>query len=99
MMMLSTLILVLTLVHFVEACPINCICEVTETLCNLKSCSDQISLDYTDYLVIDGKLCEDQRRLLNSLTPNTIIVLKSDRCEGIRKCRLIEKYLNFLSEN
>ena len=76
-------------------CPINCICEVTETLCSLKSCSDQISLDYTDYLVIDGKLCEDQRRLLSSLTPNTIIVLKSDGCERIRNCRLIERYLNF----
>ena len=55
MMMLSTLFLVLTLVYFVETCLINCICEVTEMLYSLKSCSDKISLDYTDYLVIDGK--------------------------------------------
>ena len=77
-------------VNTVQTCPMNCMCEETETICTIRSCTDKIALEYTDFLTINGKLCENQRRVLNSLTPNTIILLKSDTCTGIRNCRLVK---------
>ena len=71
----------------VAACPINCICEETQTTCSLTTCNDEISLDYTDFLTVGGKLCQKQREVLNSLSPNTIIILKDDACGKIRNCR------------
>ena len=91
--MLAVLFFVMNVVQLVEACPVSCICEETETICILEKCSDEISLDY-NFLVIVGKLCEQQRTTLNSLTPNTIIVLKTDTCQEIRNCRLVEKSLH-----
>ena len=80
-------IILLGLIQLVLACPNNCICEDTETVCTISDCEDQIPLDYTDFLIIEGQLCRTQRESLNSLTPNTIIILKSDTCANIRNCR------------
>ena len=79
-------LLLLICVVSVQTCPLNCICEETETTCIISDCADEIALEYTDFLTITGKLCEKQRRVLNSLTPNTIILLKTDTCTGIRNC-------------
>ena len=68
--MLAILFLVMAVVQLVDACPVNCICEETETLCYLTNCNDEITLDYTDFLVVTGKLCSSQRNFLNSLSPN-----------------------------
>ena len=72
---------------FVNSCPSNCICEETESTCIITHCDDPISLEYTDFLIIGGLLCNKQRVFLNNLTPNTIIILKQDNCESIRNCR------------
>ena len=72
---------------FVNSCPSNCICEETESTCIIAHCDDPISLEYTDFLIIEGLLCNKQRVFLNNLTPNTIIILKQDNCESIRNCR------------
>ena len=87
MKLVFLVIIAVQLMEMVEMCPINCICEESESSCTLESCRDEIALDYTDFLIIYGKLCTEQRRILNELTPNTIIVLKSDICDGIRNCR------------
>ena len=71
----------------VNACPSNCICEELESTCLVRGCEDPISLEYTDFLIIEGLLCENQRVFLNNLTPNTIITLKDDTCGNIRNCR------------
>ena len=83
--------LVVTL-GIVNSCPYNCICEEEESTCTLRSCSDEISLEYTDFLIIQGKLCANHRKFLSELTPNTIVVLKNDYCENVRNCR--QDYIN-----
>ena len=86
-MKLVFLLLIAVQLEIAVTCPLNCICEETETTCTFESCTDEISLDYTDFLIVIGKLCPEQRNVLRTLTPNTIIVLKSDTCKGIRNCR------------
>ena len=34
-----------------------------------------------------GKVCENQREFLNRLTPNTIIIMMTDSCVGLKNCR------------
>ena len=74
-------------VSSVKGCPINCICDELQTDCTLDSCNAELPIEYTDFLRITGKVCDNQREFLNNLTPNTIIILRSDSCVGLRKCR------------
>ena len=74
------------LLTVVKCCPSNCICEEHETTCEIRSCTDELPLEYTDFLIINGKLCPKQRKFLKDLTPNTIIVMTSHPCIGIRNC-------------
>ena len=71
----------------VQSCPLNCICDEYKTVCQVKTCEDELPLEYTDYLVIDGPLCVNQLMFLNALSPNTIIVMRTHSCEGLRNCR------------
>ena len=71
----------------VEGCPINCICNDLQTDCVVNSCDDRLPIEYTDFLRTTGKVCNNQRKFLNNLTPNTIIIMKSDSCVGLRNCR------------
>ena len=74
-------------VSSVKGCPINCICDELQTDCTLDSCNAELPIEYTDFLRITGKVCDNQREFLNNLTPNTIIILRSDSCVGLRNCR------------
>ena len=74
-------------VIMVQSCPLNCICDEYRTVCQVKTCKDELPFDYTDYLVIDGPLCVNQLMFLNALSPNTIIVMRTHSCEGLRNCR------------
>ena len=71
----------------VQSCPLNCICDEYKTVCQVKTCEDELPLDYTDYLVIDGPLCVNQLMFLNDLSPNMIIFMRTHPCEGLRNCR------------
>ena len=71
----------------VQSCPLNCICDEYKTVCQVKTCEDELPIEYTDYLVIDGPLCVSQLMFLNALSPNTIIVMRTHSCEGLRNCR------------
>ena len=44
-------------VIMVQSCPWNCICDEYKTVCQVKTCEDELPIEYTDYLVIDGPLC------------------------------------------
>ena len=74
------------LLTVVKCCPSNCICEEHETTCEIQSCTDELPLEYTDFLVSNGELCPKQRKFLKDLTPNTIIVMTSHPCIGIHNC-------------
>ena len=74
------------LLTVVKCCPSNCIYEEHETTCEIRSCTDELPFEYTDFLIINGKLCPKQRKFLKDLTPNTIIVMTSHPCIGIRNC-------------
>ena len=74
-------------VIMVQSCFLNCICDEYKTVCQVKTCEDELPIEYTDYLVIDGPLCVNQLMFLNALSPNMIIVMRTHSCEGLRNCR------------
>ena len=53
----------------------------------MNSCNGRLPIEYTDFLRITGKVCENQREFLNRLTPNTIIIMMTDICVGLKNCR------------
>ena len=54
-MKLVFLLLIAVQLEIAVTCPLNCICEETETTCTLESCTDEISLDYMDFFHCDWK--------------------------------------------
>ena len=85
---IQALMIVYTIsVIMVQSCPLNCASDEYRTVCVVKTCEDELPFEYTDYLVIDGPLCVNQLMFLNALTPNTIIVMRTHSCEGLRNCR------------
>ena len=71
----------------VEGCSTNCLCDELQTDCVVDSCDDRLPIEYTDFLRVTGKVCENRREFLNSLTLNTIIIMMSDSCVGLRNCQ------------
>ena len=84
---IQALVVYIVSVIMVQSCPLNCICDEYKTVCQVKTCEDELPVEYTDYLVIDGPLCVSQLMFLNALSPNTIIVMRTHSCEGLRNCR------------
>ena len=79
------LLAVLSLVSGVYTCPSNCICDIEETYCFLKKCSDEIFYEYK-VLIIEGKLCINHREVLNILKDYDITLI-TDVCDQIPNCR------------
>ena len=70
-----------------EGFPANCLCDELQTKCEVNSCNGRLPIEYTDFLRITGKVCENQREFLNRLMPNTIIIMMTDSCVGLKNCR------------
>ena len=76
----------------VYSCPDNCLeCTEEKIECVVQKCSDELPFEYTDFLYITGKLCIRQKNHLNGLSPNTIIVLENENCDGLRNCQSLVK--------
>ena len=70
-----------------KGCPANCFCDELQTDCVVHNCDDGLPIQYTDFLKITGELCMKQRLFLSKLSPNTIVILETDSCVGIKNCR------------
>ena len=68
-------------------CPHNCFCNEHSSICNLKTCKDDIPQHKSNELQIHGSLCNKHRtQLKHKAYQETVIVLFDDYCHDLMYC-------------
>jgi hypothetical protein len=95
---MEVLVVFLILVHVMQVtaqCSTVCYCSMDSATCYISSCDDELPTDALYKIDIYGKLCENQKLMLESHSYQTsIVTLHSDFCPlGLENCMWV--YYNF----
>ena len=79
--------IVLFLLCCTYTCPDNCFCFVDTLECTLNTCDTSFLYD-APVTILHGKLCDEQREVLQEKGYETQLILTDDTCDEIPDCRL-----------